>query len=468
MKRIYLFLAAAAMLLTTACSNDDAANGVALDSQTTAANLAVGFDTYTANATRAGQAEVMNTTQLKATGFGVFAVQSPNTTYAATQKTDFMWNQKVEWSANSWTYSPLKYWPNETNTDSQTPAAAAESSHTDRLSFFAYAPYVEQVSTDGSLKDVTYGTAPNDKPTTSAHNSTSTGIVGVSANDNETTDPYVWYVVSDKPSESVDLLWGVAPAGGLSYETVYPNYKSAGVATLEVDEGLPLIDLIKPNKDQKMKFLFKHALARIGLSVVAAVDQISAGGTLGTGTKIAVEKVKITEATATKKLHKSGRLNLNNNTANQANWMGLDAATVEFTVDASNELSDEIKWVTDVASTVEKPAFVGVDNQEKKVIRKGGDKTKDEEYFMVIPTHEDTDLNVEITYHVFTADPKVAGGYAVTDNVINKTVTIPNLTNNKSYNLKLILGLTSVKLDAEVADWQLEGDTDVDLPRNNE
>lgn len=463
-------MAAAAMLLTTACSNDDAANGVALDSQTTAANLAVGFDTYTANATRAVQEGVMTTDKLQTTGFGVFAVQSDNTTYASDQKTDFMWNQKVQWSANSWTYSPLKYWPNETNTDSQTPAAAAASSNMDRLSFFAYAPYVaEKASTyDGSLTDVIYAADPDDHPTTDAHNSSSTGIVGVSANDNVTTDPYVWYVVSSKPSESVDLLWGVAPAGGLSYETVYPNYKSTGVATLNVGEGLPLINLIKPNKDQKMKFLFKHALARIGLSVVAAVDQISAGGELGTETKIAVESVTITEVTGTKRLFTSGRLNLKNETNGTAKWEETTGAPVTFTVNATNELSNEIKWDTDVATTIGHSEFVGVDNQEKKVIRKDGDKTKAEQYFMVIPSHANTYLNVAITYYVFTEDAKVDGGYAVTKNVINKTVEIPNLTNNKAYNLKLVLGMTSVKLDAEVADWQIDGTSIVDLPRNNE
>ena len=87
---------------------------------------------------------------------------------------------------------------------------------------------------------------------------------------------------------------------------------------------------------------------------------------------------------------------------------------------------------------------------------------------MLIPTHLDTELTVTITYYVFTKDDKLASGYARTKNVISKVVTIPGLTNNKAYNLKLILGLTSVKLDAEVADWQVDGSTDVYLPKNND
>jgi hypothetical protein len=41
------------------------------------------------------------------------------------------------------------------------------------------------------------------------------------------------------------------------------------------------------------------------------------------------------------------------------------------------------------------------------------------------------------------------------------------LENGKSYNLKLILGLTSVKIDATVADWQLADDVEINLPKNN-
>ncbi len=101
-------------------------------------------------------------------------------------------------------------------------------------------------------------------------------------------------------------------------------------------------------------------------------------------------------------------------------------------------------------------------------MRTGGAADGVPSYFMLIPSHDDTDLKVTITYYVFTADPKLAGEYAITENVIDKTITIPGLTNNKAYNLKLVLGLTSVKLDAEVADWQIDGSSVVDLPRNNE
>ena len=85
---------------------------------------------------------------------------------------------------------------------------------------------------------------------------------------------------------------------------------------------------------------------------------------------------------------------------------------------------------------------------------------------MVIPTGA-TDINVNIVYAVVTYDAKLNGYVSNVENNITKTVNV-NLKNGKSYNLKLILGLTSVKLDAEVADWQVDGSTEVYLPQNTD
>jgi hypothetical protein len=90
-------------------------------------------------------------------------------------------------------------------------------------------------------------------------------------------------------------------------------------------------------------------------------------------------------------------------------------------------------------------------------------------YFMVIPsdvTPTPTTVNVKITYHVVTKDAKLTDNVSDITNAITKTASI-QLVNGKSYNLKLILGLTSVKLDATVEDWQLADETEIDLPKNN-
>ena len=463
MKKSLFFVAAASALMLTACSSENEATQIATQQE---APQAVAFDTYTASVTRAGGFGIQTTSTLQESGkgFGVFAVQSDNTTYSETQTTNFMWNEHVTWTtAGGWTYAPLKYWPNETKDDSQTPHPAhSESSNIDRLSFFAYAPYVAERTDQSGM--VTGVTAYSAAPTATAHNATTgatTGIVALSSN-----NPYVWYVVSDIPSKSVDLLWGVAPAGGLDYQTVNPDYHTTTAG--KIAEGMPLVDLLKPSKDQKIKFLFKHALARLGVTVVAAVDQIAPGGDLGAGTKVAVESITIEDVSSTQKLFSEGRLDLKNLTAGTSRWPVQGGSTTSWTIDATHELSSAIKWMGTAKDTKNELDFEGVDNKERNAIAKDGWKNNGPAYFMLIPSHADTDLKVTITYHVFTADSKLVGGYAVTKNVIDQTITIPTLTNNKAYNLKLILGLTSVKLDAEVADWQVDGSTDVNLPKNEE
>lgn len=459
MKKIYLFLAAAAMLLTTACSNDDAANGVALDSQTTAANLAVGFDTYTANntTTRTGTAGVMTNTvmqkpQAEGGGFGVFAYQC-EVGWSNTDKPTFMYNQLVTYSEPSWIYSPLKYWPNETgNTNIDGNSAIA--TKTERLTFFAYAPYVaagnDGTLTGGATADIDY----NDNPVTNV------GITALTANDAEGAAK-VSYQMAYTPNKSVDLLWGVAPAGGLDYQSVNPT--NDGIYHVQRTEGMPLNDLVKPAKDQKIKFLFKHALARLGLSIVAADDQLSAGGVLDDNTRIYVNSIKITNNAKT--VPASATLNLKNITAGVANWeYTAPTSALTFGVKPGGFINSKIIDSGDHRTNE------GVNGTEKNVL------LTDNDYFMLIPTpgHEAI-FEVTVDYDVYTQDANVTGGFSKTNNVITKAITLNStevghtgFTNNKAYKLKLVLGMTSVKLDAEVADWQIDGTSIVDLPRNNE
>ncbi len=68
---------------------------------------------------------------------GVFAYFTHGAFNLASATPNFMYNQKVERQSSSgnWTYSPERYWPNN---------------ETDKLSFFAYAPYVDEKATGGS------------------------------------------------------------------------------------------------------------------------------------------------------------------------------------------------------------------------------------------------------------------------------------------------------------------------------
>ncbi|MDV6194177.1 fimbrillin family protein [Bacteroides hominis] len=70
------------------------------------------------------------------TDMGVFAYFTNGTFSEGSSTPNFMYNQKVERQADgSWIYSPVRFWPGNT---------------TDKISFFAYAPYVDHAASGGS------------------------------------------------------------------------------------------------------------------------------------------------------------------------------------------------------------------------------------------------------------------------------------------------------------------------------
>jgi len=341
-----LFMCATAALVLTACSSEDEI----VQSSPQQAN-AVLFDTYTSSATRAGDpAGVMTTEKLKTAGkgFGVFAMYQDDANYSSTLTPNFMFNEHVSWS-DGWTYSPLKYWPNETTNDSQDPAATAPAK--DKLSFFAYAPYVSTGA--GNTLDVKaddYMVATYSAPGTPGtyydkawKGSETSGILSMSA-ENRQGDPLVEWKYSTDLDQNVDLLWGVAPAG--------MSYSNVSGATTSATFGLPLLNMVKPDKDQKMKFLFQHALSRFGLSVVSAIDQIAAGDDGGkfnnAQTRVLIKSVEISG-----NFGKQGVLNLNNTTPNVANWIAasIDKAEVGgaalFTFTGSDYIAPDLRYVDD-------------------------------------------------------------------------------------------------------------------------
>lgn len=129
-KKLFIGIAAMAALTLVSCSSDD------LDSlsDNSSKNEAISFDGYlgrsavAVNGTRGSEA-TKDALQKSAEGFGVFGNYS--STEAQTFGANLFKNQKVYYSDNKWTYSPLKYWPTQGHID-----------------FLAYAPY-----NAGTVKD---------------------------------------------------------------------------------------------------------------------------------------------------------------------------------------------------------------------------------------------------------------------------------------------------------------------------
>lgn len=200
-------------------------------------------------------------------GFGVFGffsdyseissdfVTSPSSNFTP----NFMYNQNVKGNgdgssaATAWTYSPVKYWPNEYST------SAALSDQVDKLTFFAYAPYVATASV---------GTE---------------GITGFSAN-NATGDPTVAFKVPAADDEQIDLLWADQTSSNTQ-------------------------NLIKQELDGNVHFCFKHALSNLALYPIAVVNASSIPASTGTDVDAAAA-ITVNSITVSGTFNQTGTLNL--------------------------------------------------------------------------------------------------------------------------------------------------------------
>lgn len=471
MKKIFLFAAAALM---TACSSSDSLN----DSQNTARQNtepgAVGFEAYTQRATtRAGQADVMTLDKLKAEeslggGFGVFAYYTNNNEYEQSRLPDFFYNQKVLWDETNtyWYYEPVKYWPNEYGNN-------ANSDDNDKVSYFAYAPYVNVTAASGK---VIKNQSSDDQ----------WGITGMSRN-SVAGDPLIKYIANFETGKNVDLMWGVCDD---------PQWAVVQGGTVQqINEGvkgLPWLNVERPriantqealSDNQRLRFTFKHALAQLSVNIDAFVDGYNAANALANGTKIYVRQISFTGFAM------KGALNLNNTDPNTALWMdynGTGEIETGTPVVIYDGRKDGKEGTAGADATNEKQRGLNPNVISNYVEASGDGNTtpgvtnaaqslfETSSPVMVIPTGED--MEVEIVYDVETADPNLSTNLSdgktkgsSIENRISKTVSFGanGMQNGKHYTLNLHLGMNSVKFDAAVTDWQEAGDKpEADLPLN--
>ena len=447
----------AAMLAS--CSTDvlDGPLGSQSQKPAVAGKTGVGFDVYTARGiTRSGTAGELQTTAdtengiigLQTEGFGVFGYYTDNLCYTGAGKPNFMYNEKV--STEGWTYEPVKYWPNEYGDK-------AMSTDVDKVSFFAYAPYVEAAdNAKGTVADDSYG------------------ITGFTKN-SAAGDPIVKYKVSFDPTKQVDLCWGTVHSESQNWRTL-----NDGVQTLT--PGEPFIDVEHPAMtDQKMKFNFLHALASLDIQIDADADvtaHVDAANGAESPTKVYVRSITLGGFAM------EGALNLNNCEAKKPLWLNyngqgeLSASQKSFVINDGRKNGKE-----GTAAASEKNVFLNTNIISNNANTSAGVTGTLQNLFnadatsspiFVIPTGEDN-LTVTIVYDVETADAKLASkmsdgtaGSSV-ENKITKEISFNGngLQAGYVYTVKLHLGLNSVKFDAAVATWPTAADeANVWLPSN--
>ena len=418
----YLILAATAALALASCAKVDTFQ------TTTEVDTPLSFGVYAGKATKAVSGTDFGTitnTELQAStnGFGVFGYYTDANDYdqsAYPIKANFMYNQQVKYSAGAWSYSPVKYWPNEHG-------ASAVSTDTDKLTFLAYAPFVANKAIASDPSD--HGVSITDKAGTAAADE---GIIAMTAN-NVASDATLTFKVPASAEEQIDLLYGVL---GADYTGLDGTTFTAGSA---------MENLTKQETDGKVNILFKHALAKIAIDikeVVDAEDPPTTVNPVSDGTKVVVKSVKL-KGTA---IGSQGDLNLYTGA-----WSNLTTAT-EFTV------APLPAAITVDAAPTAYPSIAGVDED-------GLDKTID---LMLIPGDASKITGVEIVYYVCTEDSQLDGGVSVVENKISKDfATALSIAKGKQYGLNLLLGLTSIDLTATVEAWDvITPATDVDLPKN--
>lgn len=425
-----------------------------------AQQVPVTFGTYLGEQaiTRYGYTGVMDDTQLEAAiaaggGFGVFGYYTDNGNYVSTansgSKPNFMYNQGVFYNTDHWEYSPIKYWPNEYGN-------SAASTGTDRLSFFAYAPYVPlKAATQGSTEGDSDGFIPNTSDA-NLKGVSGSGILSVSGN-NYGGDPIITYGFATNPANSVDLMY----AKSANAITDGPASNNTPPAANNIAAGDPLVDLTKQSTAGIIKFDFKHALARLELEVIGAFDVTTSGsgyGDLDASSKITVESVVITGDWST-----SDRLNLHTGT-----WANTTAVSTNqtITINSGNGLNPNV--LDNNPANFAAITVSGVEGQgnAKSVMTDGSGNTQ---YLMFIPDTNTKIKEVTITYFVNTNDGNLYDGMSRVQNVITKTLGTPiTLSAGNAYKLVLTLGMTTVKIDAQVSPWVTTGnESEVWLPINN-
>lgn len=450
MKKLF-YSAAIAALALTACAKVETIDNTS--------GTPVGFSAYTGKSvTKAGATGELTTTGLQTTGFGVFAYQTTGNYVASGEgaiEPNFMYNQKVTYSASTWGYTPVKYWPNQIkngNTDAQsTPATATQA---DKVSFFAYAPYVK-VGVD-SGDNTTHGKPVDELGALITPNPS--GILEVTKN-NVTGDPKITYAVTDDLDNQVDLVWGVAYANSTNPTETWNTVDAETTVTLY--PGKPFLNLQKPAIGTDIHFYFRHALAQINLQAVAAYNQVAAGGEAKNNVKITINQVTL----SVPNMKNKAILNLNNTEKNTPLWGAAEGTTnnntLTLTVANANINPVLVYQGTQVQTNTGVVVPAVLPSTDPYVI-------KDGKYFTVLPNNgTSTTIQVTVDYYVTTPDNSLASGYSQVRNTISHPVTFSSgLAGGYKYTIKMILGISEVKMSGEVSEWEVGSTQSVDLPQN--
>jgi hypothetical protein len=428
-----------------------------------------------------------------------------------------MYNQEVWFDnatsggPNAWVYSPVKYWPNgiDAANAAGAPSNTAKSDNNDRLSFFAYAPYkaMADFTTPGT------GTPGTEFPSVLVAGSNfktasgTNGIIAMTTNE-FTGNVWVKYLMPNaNQNEAVDLLWGTN--GKASYDETDNSSTSTAIGA-----GYN-VNLTKQTVGEKVKFLFKHALTKIGgqttttenveetpgasdkigFKIIADVDGnngdfqttyfpagFNKAQTLITLKAIRIQdgmtattdpETSVTGITTNSGIYNSGWFNIETGSWEEQSITGegskisivakSDAENQTNATDDKYSINPDIREAASYSKNAGSGAKKLADGDAKWDDAKptGVDKTAVPVFaketvpgVTLIPGAADQKLYITVDYFVRTADKNLANGYTQVEQKITNEVSLASLQSNKYYTIIIHLGMTSVKFEAVVADWE--------------
>lgn len=385
MKQNYFMgLIACAALTMTSCSNDEI-NAP----QQSQGNNAIEFSTYLGRNAQGSRGTETSTTSIQNSGFGVLAYYTENANFSAdTNKPNFMWNQKITYSNSAWSYTPVKYWPTKVG---------------DKVSFFAYAPYVEGGDANGI----------------------------VLSKNNVTGAPTATITLPEDPAQTIDF-----------------------VAAVQMN---------KTHKNStNVSFKLLHEMTRV--KIQAKLDKsVYDASDPKHKTFVVIKNVTFNDKG---QFYKSGKYTFSTNDSIRGTWTPT-ANTTAYSLDLNKVMKKETIKVTSAKGKSGSGDYQKGEDGIKLVNTDPVPLFKDDQYLFLIPVASLTDgkATATIEYDIVTEDSKLAVGYSCTN--ATKTVLLPagTLKQGISYNYIFTIKLDEIVLNAEVKGWdETASDSNINVP----
>lgn len=295
---------------------------------------------------------------------------------------------------------------------------------------------------------------------------------------NTTTSAWEYTPVKYWPNNDGDeiIFWAYAPwnTENTSTSASAPSFKVADGTDYVAAEPVTKSKSTVNDVDDKVKFTFAHVMSKVGFKVEAIIDELEHGtpaqgqtttnGTADESTDATSNPITnkttivVTKVTLNGTLAQSGTMNWTNNawtlTADQAksvfheltpdNFANKNTYTYKITQEQGQEKKE---YKLGQLATIEK-----------------ADLNNANSYLMLVP--QNVGINIEVEYSVITQDANLATGFSCVDNKIKSSDFNFNFKGGEAYSFVLHLGLTSVKLEAEVSEWDNATDYVVNVPLN--